>query len=362
MKHYFIIATAPGYGGAEKSLELIIKGMSKLDCCDITVFAENDKHIEQLKTIKKIKVIQSQKGKGALATFLNLCIIFRYLLRYPDCFILCNTNKSAMYLALISLFYPLNQKRIIFYIQDFQWKCTKFIITRLNKAKIAVPSQAVPDNSKYNHLLKKRKVYATGVPVEIPILNDPKQLNPSPYILCLANISRWKGIDYLIKSYFKSHLWSENIRLLIVGKKADQACFNELIKLIDRENMQKYVIFKDFEMNTEKLYMNCLFVANSSISEFGGPETFGRTIIEAWSYHKAAISFDAGGPKFLINNNFDGILVPEKNVDLYAKALRDLALDEPFRTTLADNGYKKVKNEFTTKALVEKLMIIWNKS
>ena len=115
---------------------------------------------------------------------------------------------------------------------------------------------------------------------------------------------------------------------------------------------------KDFQ-NDEQikiLYENSLMVINSSISQYGGPETFGRTIIEAWSYKKPVIAFNVGGPKYIIDNGINGFLVEEKNVKELAEKINLLSNNSNLCKIFGNNGYNKVCFEYTTEIIVKKLI------
>jgi glycosyltransferase involved in cell wall biosynthesis len=98
-------------------------------------------------------------------------------------------------------------------------------------------------------------------------------------------------------------------------------------------------------------------VCNTSISDHGGPETFGRTIIEAWSYEKPVIAFSVGGPKFIIDNNINGLLINEGDILGLANAINTLNNNnnESLRKKLGESGRTKVKDEFLVDANVLKL-------
>ena len=363
MNRYVIFSNASGYGGAEKSLELIVKQLALNNAkTAITIFAENDRHIEALKNIDGVNVIRLLKGNGMATTLFNLWKVFRTIKRIQSSYILTNTNKGAMYLSLISRIYSVQQDRVIVYIRDFQWKYAKFILNNLSKVNIAVPSRAVLDNLNYKMLLRNYKIFETGNIVEQNLLVEADDDIHDQYILCLANISRWKGIIYLLESYKKSKVWEKGIKLQIAGKIMDQEYFQNLTDYVKKNKLSSFVIFKNFATNTKSLYKSCLFVVNSSISDYGGPETFGRTIIEAWSFHKAPISLNVGGPKYIIKNGYNGILVEEKDVDSYSVAIQKLAYNKTVRNQLAENGYMESRTKYSDEAVVKRLTDIWKGS
>ena len=108
------------------------------------------------------------------------------------------------------------------------------------------------------------------------------------------------------------------------------------------------------------MYEEALFVVSSSISEFGGPETFGRTIIEAWSYKKAVISFNVGGPKYIIDDKVNGFLVEEKNTEEMARKMRCLYEHKDICQKMGEKGYLKVKSMYSIENLKNNIITCIN--
>jgi glycosyltransferase involved in cell wall biosynthesis len=91
----------------------------------------------------------------------------------------------------------------------------------------------------------------------------------------------------------------------------------------------------------------------SSVAEYDGPETFSRVIIEAWQNARPVVSFAVGGPKYLIDDEADGLLVPEKDVSAMAKALIRVWKDESLRVRLGQAGRRKVEEKFVAGKVAE---------
>src|SRR4030095_11494854 len=102
---------------------------------------------------------------------------------------------------------------------------------------------------------------------------------------------------------------------------------------------------KPFESDSQKLFGRGMFFVIPSISTPPGPETFGRIVIEAWSWRKPVISFDVGGPRLLIEDGRDGFLVAERNVDQLAARMAELLRDPERRREMGERGYAKVLTE-----------------
>jgi glycosyltransferase involved in cell wall biosynthesis len=350
MKTICILSNAHGYGGAEKSIELIVQKLIKM--YKVIIYVENSQHGKKILAMnsENLKVISLKQGKSIMNTLINIMKIRKVFIREDIIMFLANTNKGAFYLAILSLLEYSSVKNILVYIRDFQWRYLNFITWSLKNAKFLLPSQALLD--KENYIKRDIKPYITGNPVDVEKRQDDYNAN---YILTLANISRWKGLTYLLEAYYESHLFELGIQLRIYGNIVDEGHYNELVSYIKEHDLANFVFISPFIDEIDKIYTECLFVVNSSIGDFGGPETFGRTIIEAWSHGKAAISFNVGGPKYIIDTGRNGFLVEEKNIKELSEKMSMLVLNRNLSQRMGVNGLKKVTDCYRTDKIIEKL-------
>lgn len=322
----------------------------------IFICVENERHYNALYQLdRSLSIIHMHKGNSLLATIKNLCLINSLLVEKSPSVLLSNSNKGAFYLSIISYLKKVNDPKTFLYVRDFQWKYTNFIFRRLNKAIYFIPTQAVLDRNNYlKDRVDQAQIKITGNPVLLP----PESIKNGQqhHILCLANVARWKGIEYLLAAYDRSKVYEKRIKLIICGKIEDQKYYDELMGLIHGKEVFHYVKFLAFNNQVENLYQEAIFIVNTSIAEFGGPETFGRTIIEAWSYQKPVIAFDVGGPKYLIDDGINGFLVPEKDITILSERIKILSSDEKLRKKLGDNGYAKNFREFSTEIIIKKIV------
>lgn len=343
----FILSNASNYGGSERSIELLASELSTND--SIMVFAENDEHIKNLKS-RKINVVSLKKGKGGLATILNIFNIIKNI--GFDGIIIANTNKAAFYMALINKIGFLRNNRKLIFVRDFQWQHRSFIKKNILHNNIyCMPSEACRDYVSF--FSENPRI----IPDPICLVDtDSKILDfkMSNYIVCPAMISRWKGIDLLVKAF---HLIENDIKLVVVGKVLDVEFYQEVKSLIREYNLEHKIIFLKFTSDIDVIYKNSLFVVNSSVSNFGGPETFGRTIIEAWQFKKTIISFKCGGPKYLIDHKKDGILVDEGDIESFAKSIDFLVENNEIREAMGEIGMRKSLSNFSSTKIVNDLRL-----
>lgn len=334
--NYLIISLASGYGGSERTIELIAEQLARKN--QVTILAENDEHIERL-TARKLNVINVAKGNSFSATFTNCRHVVNYAVSSDV--IITNTNKSAFILALSRLLHAkVNKRKSIIFVRDYQWKYKRIIRILLQGSKYCVASRAVEkyvDDSFGSH------PFIIPNPIELPQSNseNDKKYNT---IICPAMISRWKGIEHLIVAM---SMLPRHYKLKVIGKIADENYFKELQEQIFQLNLNDSIQFLPFEKDISQHYQTCDVVVNTSVSQFGGPETFGRTIIEAWQYAKPAVAFSCGGPKFLINSGSDGLLVEEGNDAALAESILSLLEDDTKRKAMGIAGLKRAQHEFS---------------
>lgn len=341
------ISNASGYGGSERTLEIIVNQLSKKN--SVTVYAENEIHIENLGR-NNVNIIRSRKGKKITGILQDLFLL-RKKIQEVDA-VITNTNKAAFYLSILSFVINKNQiKKSMIFVRDFQWKYCGFIFWALKNSRFYVASPAVIDFVAQFGITPS--VIPNPVELSTEVSSENQLCKLHPVIICPAMISRWKGLEYLIRAVKKINKKST---LYIIGKKVDEDYYNFLKKEAGKIENGSTVHFIEYTHEIKEYYKMATVVVNSSISKFGGPETFGRTIIEAWSYKKPAIAFSCGGPKYLIDNYKNGILVEEENVAELTSALNDLLDNDILSSSLGENGYKKVQNEFSSLLIAEKII------
>lgn len=172
--------------------------------------------------------------------------------------------------------------------------------------------------------------------------------NPSPFmptavspltekrVIAVARYSHEKGIDLLLEAWAQVEKRTSDWRLEVFGD-GDTTAFNALIDClgIDRSRC----ILNGRTSQIEQEYLKSSIAVCSS--RFEG---FGMIIVEAMACGLAVVSFDCPwGPRNIIRDGEDGILVENGNVDKMADALVSLIQDNDKRTTMAKNAVQNVK-------------------
>jgi glycosyltransferase involved in cell wall biosynthesis len=172
--------------------------------------------------------------------------------------------------------------------------------------------------------------------------------NPSPFmpsavspltekrVIAVARYSHEKGIDLLLEAWAQVEKRTKDWRLEVFGD-GDTTAFNALIdKLgIDRRRCQLNGRTADIEQEYLK---SSIAVCSSRF------EGFGMVIIEAMACGLAVASFDCPwGPRSIIKDGEDGLLVENGNVGELADALVTLIQDSAKRESIAKYAIQNVK-------------------
>ena len=172
---------------------------------------------------------------------------------------------------------------------------------------------------------------------------DPLSLSPitissltEKRVVAIARYSHEKGIDLLLKAWSKAEKETSDWRLDVFGD-GDRTSYEQLIDelRIDRNRCQLYARTND----VEKEYCNSsIFVLSSRF------EGFGMVITEAMACGLPVVSFDCPwGPRSIITEGKDGILVENGNIDALASALSKMMCDDNLRHYMSSNGVRNVQ-------------------
>lgn len=85
-----------------------------------------------------------------------------------------------------------------------------------------------------------------------------------------------------------------------------------------------------------------------------------NAILEYMAAAKPVIATRVGGNPELVRNEFNGLLVEKENVEDLKEALIKLLQDKEKRKMMGQNGFLRVKNEFSMESMVVKYDGLFN--
>jgi glycosyltransferase involved in cell wall biosynthesis len=176
------------------------------------------------------------------------------------------------------------------------------------------------------------------VAIPDPLSLYPKKVSPltEKRVVAVARYSHEKGIDLLLQAWAIAEKHALGWRLDVYGD-GDRTSYNQLMENlhIDRSRCELH----GRTDRVETAYVNSsIFVLSSRF------EGFGMVLTEAMACGLPVVSFDCPwGPRSIITDGADGLLVENGNVEALADGLTRLMGDADLRQTMAANGIKNVQ-------------------
>lgn len=153
-----------------------------------------------------------------------------------------------------------------------------------------------------------------------------------PLILAVGRLTEQKGFDLLLDAFHRSGLARAGWHLAILGQGPDRSALERQaaqLGLIDA------VTFPGFVGVGQWLARADFFVLSSRY------EGFPNALMEAMQMQRACVSFDCpSGPRDLIDNNRNGLLVAPGDIDALSEAMKRLAADPVLRQRLGAEAAK----------------------
>lgn len=357
-----LVSTERGYGGAERNLELLVRHLP----ADIRVgvLAQSPRHLEQLAIIRRpgLQVVALDEDCKPTDTRALRALLSLYRAMRPDA-VLVNTRPGARLMREAVRWIPEISQQTFLFVHDFLWSdLLEGLLTNLPGASVLMPDPVVIRGTP---VLAQESVPWGRLPVHVVpnMAETPAQASPPPLddwpVLHLATVNAFKGHTHLIDA--ATQLKAGGTPMIIDSwgaSDADKPLVAALQVQIDAAGLAEHFRLRGYHPRPEELYRNCLCVVITTVSHSGGPETFGRTIIEAWAHRRAVVAFSTGAPAHLIKHMEDGLLVREGDTAGLAAALHQLRSDRALRERLASNGHARWLASYTPGKVIPDLLAL----
>lgn len=213
--------------------------------------------------------------------------------------------------------------------------------------------------SKYDYLAlltkDEKQYYKSNNTVVIPnsLTSFPNQMASlkSKKVISAGRIAPVKGFEKLIEAWKQVENKNPDWVLEIYGE-GETDYINRLQMLINSLELQSKVKLCGSTNNLEEKMMNSSIYAMTSLTE-----CFPMVLLESLSCGLPIVTFDCpNGPRNIITNGEDGILVEHNNITQFANALNKLIENSKLRLQMGTNGHENIK-----RLLPVYVMDIWMK-
>lgn len=317
-------------GGTERvatflANELCLTGY---DVVLISLTAKNGKPFYEIQSGVELKVLGSSGIKCLLS-----------YLRKKDCDVIISVSmgRLSFKLCMLHMIFNLNSRLILSEHVAFE-KASKIIRAMKWLSYQLADDLVLLTQHDYKLLAKSVRARISVIhnasnykPVSDSILFEKKKI-----VLAVGRLTHQKAFDKLL------HIWASindhhGWMLRIIG---DGEMQHELNHLISKLCLENSVILLPASMSIASEYQNASLLAMTSRYE-GLP----LVLIEAKSFGVPAIAFDCKtGPRELINNFEDGILIPEDDENEYTLQLSRLMNDNSMLKRMQKNAISDSEN------------------
>jgi glycosyltransferase involved in cell wall biosynthesis len=166
-------------------------------------------------------------------------------------------------------------------------------------------------------------------------------------ILSVGRLVPRKGHTYLIEAVKKLVAEGMDIKLVIVGFGPEKESLTKQAKGLNFEIRSE---LSEEEVNLEYGKAD-IFVLPSITDAQGEKEGLGLVSLEAMSFNVPVVAFDNGGVGEVVIDGKTGILLPEKDVDGLASAIKRLLADQALRQKLTAQATAYAKATFATNVI-----------
>ena len=223
--------------------------------------------------------------------------------------------------------------------QDKEYMISKKVLVLSSLAKKTFIQQGIAEN----------KIIVNNLGVSMQSFKSINKEDNIFRVLFCGNVVPGKGIHYLLKAF--SLLDLSNSELWIIGDT------NYLKKdIIFRNHINKYctnkVIFKGTIASNEiyKYFSQCSILVLPSLAD-----GFGKVVSEAMSCKLPVIVTQNTGAKDLINDNYNGYIIPVRDELSLSEKLENLYYEKEKLNFLGQNAYKSIKENATWEKYGERL-------
>ncbi|MGB9406624.1 MAG: glycosyltransferase family 4 protein [Terracidiphilus sp.] len=255
------------------------------------------------------------------------CVFAAHVIRLRPDWIVC-TGANRLIVALLAAFVP-GVKVAIWEHFPVSNSVTR-LRGRLARIIASVLASRIVTLTEFDKYLYKTLYAPTGTITRIPNIVLSPGFNGSirsKEVLAMGRLSHEKGFDLLLEAWSLAIQRLPDWSLRIVG---DGQMRDQLVRHASIFGIETRVTFAPFSDDPFSLYSECgIFVLSSRF------EGLPFVLIEAMTCGAACISFDCpNGPREVIRNGVNGVLVPAEQVDALANAIVKLGENPVLRQKL----------------------------
>ncbi len=181
-------------------------------------------------------------------------------------------------------------------------------------------------------------------------------LNNQPIIGIISRLSSVKGHKYLLSAFALALKKMPGIQLLIIGDgphRYKKGLESQAEALGITNNVKFHAACKDTSIPLSVIDLFC----NPSLQE-----GLGLSILEAMAMKIPVVASDVGGIYTLIQDNYNGLLVPPRDAEALSNAILDILSDKKRAKNMGELSRSIAEERFTVRMMTEGILNVYERA
>ncbi len=288
------------------------------------------------------KIGSGKKSLGVLSSLANMRRFRSFLKKQNFDLIIDNRSRPQNYKESIYSGYAYKGFNVLYVVRSFKLETyfpqshslAKKMIER-SIGVIGVSKAIAEEVSKRYQTAKAQHIY-NPLPLKWIAEQAGGETQKGQYIMAMGRLyDDVKNYSLLIDGYAASKLSKENIALYLMGDGPDKEKLQNKVQALGLEDQVKFLAF-----NPNPYPVLQAALCSVLTSHYEG---FPRAVIESLAVGTPVVSVDCqSGPKEIIVDGQNGLLIPNYDVDRLAEALNNIIFDQTLLSTTTGNAKASV--------------------
>lgn len=278
----------------------------------------------------------------------------------------CGSASNYYYMQL-----PLWRKCNFFYFGSIHWEADEskdtlypIQVASINASSVCLANTIYEKSRLIKSGVKAEKIFVLGVGVDLKLFLNVNVDNVATFrkdigvpegglvIGYAGRIEKTKNVLLLIKAFEQVALLFPQAYLLIAGAAGVYADhLKNYCSTLPGAIAEKIKWHTNFPIEKKAIVFNSIDILVLPSHN----ESFGIVFLEAWSCKKPVIGVSIGAVRDVIRDGEDGLLMEMDNEASLAEKLKTLIEDGQLRKTMGENGFVKVKENYTWDIITARL-------
>lgn len=342
-----------GYKLAKGGLERVISTVSQLlsnSNCDV--------HVIVLEDEVEYSYFGTLVNLGCYSKFTKYFKLQQHVKKNQFDYIIDFRHRINPWMEVLFIYYIYSGFKFIYTIHSSKLEVYLTTVIWIARRMLGSAYKIVTVSNGINEKVEKKYQFHSGVVIPNSIAENLLDFEcngtilPFEYCIAVGRLVELKQFDKLIDVYCNSNLAKREIHLVIVGEGEEKG---NLLKKIQNLKLTKFVHLLGFKSDVGCYVQQAKFLVLSSKYE-----GFPMVVLEALNTGIPVVSFDCEtGPSELVLNEFNGLLVEDKNLIALQLAMDRIIGDAKLYDFCKTNAKSSV-SKFLSNNIAEKWMSLFN--